>query len=132
MTFHAQPDTIYLTDNGAAYCGEHLGATARASGRDISGQRIEPITPEALQEARLLGWHPACERCGKQAKPADAAATRWFLPHIWNMAGHCEKCGRDRFGREGLRDDEPCPDQPLHGPSDEGTGASNPDAIVVG
>ena len=32
--------TIYLVDNGAAYCEAHLGATAKATGRDISGQEI--------------------------------------------------------------------------------------------
>lgn len=28
--------------------------------------------------------------------------------HQWGMDGRCVKCGRDRFGREGLRDEEAC------------------------
>ena len=59
--------TIYLTDNGAAYCGAHLGQTARTTGRDISGQPIEPVTPELAKEALAMGWEVACESCGKKA-----------------------------------------------------------------
>lgn len=53
---------VYLTDNGAAYCGAHLGMTAKASGRDISGQPILPITPEIAADA---GYEIKCEQCGK-------------------------------------------------------------------
>lgn len=35
---------LYLTDNGACYCREHLGTTALHTGRDISGQEIEHIS----------------------------------------------------------------------------------------
>ena len=28
--------------------------------------------------------------------------------HEWGMDGYCQRCGRDRFGRNGLRDAEPC------------------------
>lgn len=31
------------------------------------------------------------------------------LPHEWNYGGYCIYCDRDRFGRDGLRDDEQCP-----------------------
>jgi hypothetical protein len=34
---------IYLADNGAAYCGAHLGVTARMTGRDLSGQAIQRV-----------------------------------------------------------------------------------------
>lgn len=62
------PDTIYLTDNGKALCGEHLGASARFTGRDISGQPILPMTPAIVRESiREDQWHPTCEQCGKQA-----------------------------------------------------------------
>lgn len=57
--------TIYLTDNGAAYCGAHLGYTARATGRDISGQPIEPVTPDVAREAVAMGCVLVCEQCGK-------------------------------------------------------------------
>lgn len=49
-------DTIlYLTDNGAVYCGSHCGFTARYTGRDVSGQPVEPLTPArtAALEAEL-------------------------------------------------------------------------------
>lgn len=60
--------TLYITDNGAVYCGAHLGATARYTGRDISGQPIEPITPEVVREARdVMGVEFCCEQCGRKA-----------------------------------------------------------------
>jgi hypothetical protein len=60
------PDGVYLTDGGACYCGEHLGASARFTGCDISGQPIMKVTPDMMNEphADLL----ACGTCGK--KPA--------------------------------------------------------------
>lgn len=58
---------IYLTDNGRALCGRHLGATAKATGRDISGQRIEVVTPELAAEASADGWTVTCETCGRAA-----------------------------------------------------------------
>lgn len=61
--------TIYLTDNGAALCGEHLGTSARYTGRDISGQPIQPVTPEIAAEMNRelapYGLAVSCERCGK-------------------------------------------------------------------
>lgn len=57
---------IYLTDNGAAYCGAHLGITARMTGLDLSGQPIMPVTPEAVAEAQSMGWEVCCEQCGKK------------------------------------------------------------------
>jgi len=61
-------DSIYLTDNGAAYCGEHLGSSARTTGRDISGQRIVVIT-EADKDwwvkHNTRGNAPFCETCKK-------------------------------------------------------------------
>jgi hypothetical protein len=62
-----QAGRIYLTDNGAVYCYDHLGASALYTGRDISGQPIEEVTPAVLQEARAMGWEPACEMCGTTA-----------------------------------------------------------------
>lgn len=58
---------LYLTDNGAALCGEHLGASARYTGCDISGQPIESVTPEVAREAQAMGWTIECECCGKKA-----------------------------------------------------------------
>ena len=62
------PDTLFLTDNGACYCGEHLGSSARFTGRDISGQEIFQVTPEiARQSIDEYGMALACENCGKGA-----------------------------------------------------------------
>ncbi len=60
---------VYLTDNGAALCGAHLGASARMTGRDISGQAIEPVTPAVAREFQSLagGRVPECELCGRKA-----------------------------------------------------------------
>ena len=61
-------DMVYLTDNGAALCGKHLGSSARHTGRDISGQEIVPVTPEVAKESvDSYGWLPSCEHCGKKA-----------------------------------------------------------------
>lgn len=65
--------TIYLTDNGAALCGEHLGTSAKYTGRDISGQPIEPVTPAMVREATELGWEVKCEHCGKRPSLLVAA-----------------------------------------------------------
>ena len=57
--------SLYLTDNGRVACGRHLGSSARYTGRDISGQRIERVT-----DATARSWHQAvrepikCEDCG--------------------------------------------------------------------
>lgn len=61
-------DGIYITDNGAVYCGKHLGATAQLTGRDISGQTILPITPAIAQsEFKNYRFEFACENCGVKA-----------------------------------------------------------------
>ena len=63
-----QLTSIYLTDNGRALCGAHLGISARMTGRDISGQRIELVTPELAREAQhAYGWGVTCETCGRKA-----------------------------------------------------------------
>jgi hypothetical protein len=62
-----QSDTIYLGDNGRALCGAHLGASARYTGRDLSGQEIMAVTPDVAAEAEAEGWTVKCEQCGKSA-----------------------------------------------------------------
>ncbi len=61
--FHAEENVIYLGDNGAAYCGAHLGSTAKATGRDLSGQRLLAITPDIATDPDAEGIR--CEQCGK-------------------------------------------------------------------
>ena len=61
-------DTIYSTDNGRLLCGKHLGSTAKATGRDLSGQTILAIGPdEATYCQATFGEVPECETCGKRA-----------------------------------------------------------------
>ena len=55
------PKALYLGDNGRAACGQHLGATARASGRDLSGQPIMLVTD---CDARAEGVRIRCEKPG--------------------------------------------------------------------
>ncbi len=61
-------DALYITDNGATLCGAHLGASAKYTGRDISGQPILEVTPDVVQEARQMGETGClrCEHCGKR------------------------------------------------------------------
>lgn len=59
-----QSTAIYLTDNGRALCGDHLGSTARHTGRDLSGQRILRVTPTMVREyAKMDAGDLACESC---------------------------------------------------------------------
>ena len=58
-------DALYLVDNGAVYCGSHMGQTPRYTGRDISGQEILEFTPEVL--AMTTDFTPRCENCGRRA-----------------------------------------------------------------
>lgn len=64
----SHPTTIFLADNGAAYCGRHLGVSARLTGPDLSGQPILAVTSAVLAEARTEGWTPKCEQCGQRAE----------------------------------------------------------------
>lgn len=67
-TFTVQPDAIYLTDNGASYCGDHLGSSAKATGRDISGQKIYRVKADDAawhQQHNMAGNLPMCETCKK-------------------------------------------------------------------
>lgn len=61
----SKPRALFLTDNGCCLCGQHLGSSARFTGRDISGQPIVELTPEIIA-AEGGGWTPACETCGHQ------------------------------------------------------------------
>lgn len=56
------PAKLYLGDNGRVFCGalRCAGASAYFSGRDLSGQAVQALTPEAV---RAHGF--ACEGCGR-------------------------------------------------------------------
>ena len=70
--FIAIGDALYLCDNDACYCGEHLGSSAKHTGHDISGRAIMRITPRFIDHARkTYGYTPRCEQCGKTLKGTD-------------------------------------------------------------
>jgi len=68
-------DALYLTDNGRVVCGKDAGASARFTGRDISGQRVARVTTkdDAYWLAEL-GEHISCEQCGKRLPAAERAS----------------------------------------------------------
>jgi hypothetical protein len=81
-------DTIYMTDNGAALCGAHLGVSAKTTGRDLSGQpspsrlnsRTSATAPTATSHrARRAAKRRACSPMPELtdgADPAGAAVLR--------------------------------------------------------
>ena len=58
-------DRLYLGDNGRVLCGalRCAGATAHFSGRDLSGQRVVPVTATQATQHGLQ-----CEGCGMVPK----------------------------------------------------------------
>jgi hypothetical protein len=62
------PTALYLCDNGACCCGEHLGMTAKATGHDISGQKIIRITRHVLAESGGAVFQCEDQRNGKRCE----------------------------------------------------------------
>ena len=56
-------ETLYFTDNGAVYHGKCCGASARFTGRDISGQRVEAVTEADIKVWADDGFLLTCEQC---------------------------------------------------------------------
>ena len=68
-------DALYLTDNGACYCGKHCGNSARYTGRDISGQKVARLSVVDIRESiRVYQWEPECETCGRKVQMIDVVA----------------------------------------------------------
>ncbi len=66
MKTKLNPDTIYLGDNGRAFCGalRCAGVTAHGTGRDLSGQPVAALPhPNDIRHALSVGIQ--CECCGK-------------------------------------------------------------------
>jgi hypothetical protein len=62
-------DALYSGDNGRLFCGAHAGQTAKYTGRDLSGQRVEEVSAIDVNTARLHhGVEFACETCGFQPR----------------------------------------------------------------
>ena len=56
-------DELYFGDNGRVFCGAHAGASARYTGRDISGQRVERVTEKDRREWPEDLGEIECETC---------------------------------------------------------------------
>lgn len=63
-------DTLYLGDNGRAFCGTQrcAGVTAFFSGRTLAGQSVEPLTAREAHDHGIK-----CETCGMQPALVVAA-----------------------------------------------------------
>jgi len=60
-------EALYLTDNGACYCGKHCGNMARYTGCDISGQKVSKLTiADVRASIATYKWEPECETCGRK------------------------------------------------------------------
>lgn len=60
-------DALYLGDNGRCFCGKHAGASARYTGRDLSGQKVLRITKAFCDGYVNEKDVPKCETCSAQA-----------------------------------------------------------------
>lgn len=69
-----EADVLYLGDNGRCFCGTLAcaGVTAYATGRDVSGQKVLPLTLAVLA-SYPDAQHLSCEGCGR---PVNGEATR--------------------------------------------------------
>ena len=71
MTTATTAAALYETDNGEIACRKHLGAAARYTGVDISGQPIVCLTDSDLaQLTALIGSPVQCETCAAIARRA--------------------------------------------------------------
>jgi hypothetical protein len=55
---------LYFIDNGEIACETHMGATARLTGRTITGQPVEKLTLNDRAEMHAAGYPARCEICG--------------------------------------------------------------------
>jgi hypothetical protein len=69
-------ETIYLGDNGRAYCGEHSGCSARYTGRDISGQSVMKVTPRMLHDEGMPGFSCEDPSCSRRVDPSPIIRPR--------------------------------------------------------
>lgn len=61
-------EALFIGDNGRVFCRLHGGATFRATGRDLSGQRVHRVSAADHAEALAMGWTIKCESCAALAK----------------------------------------------------------------
>jgi hypothetical protein len=76
-----QPEqgALYLCDAGHCLCAAHLGATARATGRDISGQAVHRVTEDDQHYMRhVYARSLSCEVCPPPAPMhGDNVSSTW-------------------------------------------------------
>ena len=66
------PDRLYIGDNGRLFCGKPqcAGATASATGHDLSGQKVDVLSAASIRamqqdlDSYERGLKVACEGCG--------------------------------------------------------------------
>ena len=65
-TMKLDPNTIYIGDNGRLFCGalRCAGSTAYASGHDLSGHPVAPLSDAERREFAAHNLTPSCEGCG--------------------------------------------------------------------
>ena len=81
-----KPGVVYVSDNGRAICLHCAGASAKYTGRDISGQAVMPFQGAALAEWLREFGSLSCESgCTKIAEHE----LRGTLPN------YCLRCGGD-------------------------------------
>lgn len=60
---------LFIGDNGRIFCAAHMGATARATGRDLSGQPVHPVNDDdRVCWLDMMGKPMACECCTKASQ----------------------------------------------------------------
>jgi len=61
---YVTPGRLYFADNGRLICSKCAGMSARYTGRDISGQRIQVLgAADILECSTYMGRRVVCE-CG--------------------------------------------------------------------
>ena len=68
---------VYMGDNGRLMCRDCAGATARASGCDLSGQRVERLDASAVREIAVAVGHAIGCECGRVRLSEIVGADGW-------------------------------------------------------
>ena len=69
------PNTLYLGDNGRCTCADHAGATAQATGRDLSGLSLVRLSDADIRYAReSMRVNLKCETCGLDPLATERAS----------------------------------------------------------
>lgn len=87
-TWNISNTALYVTDNGRTVCGQHCGGAARATGRDLSGQKILRVDARYAKEWQAtIGAPVACEDCGREYEGTDLETFLATLPEALSRKG---------------------------------------------